>query len=199
MAEEKETKEGQEPTAKKKGKLPVIIAVVLVLAGGGFFMKSKGGPPKVEIKPGISLEIEKEFLVNLANGPNTYLRAEVALKMREGYTKEGLDESMPAIRDCINQILRSKSLQQVGSNATPALQKEIAVAINKILIGEMKDDDKKKQKEFEKAVLEEAKHESEAKGKDKHKEEESKDGKEEEWLCPAGPVLTVYFNSFTTQ
>lgn len=200
MAEDKE-KEGQEPV-KKKGKLPVILALVVVIAGGGFFMmKGKGAPPKVEVKPGPTIELEKEFLVNLSNGPSTYLRAEMALKMREGFTKEGLEESMPAIRDCINQILRSKSLQQVGSNGTVALQKEIASAINQILISEMKDEDKKKQKEFEKAIEEEK---GDAHKKEKDKEKKAKhEGDEadeaEEYPCPAGPVLTVYFTSFTTQ
>jgi flagellar protein FliL len=187
-----EVKEAPE-TKKKKGKLPVILALLLVLGGGGFFvMKGKGGPPKVVVKAGTAEQIKDEFLINLAGGPGIYLRAEVALQLRDGVKKEGLEEHMPAIRDAINQILRSKTLQQVGASQTEKLRKELATAINEILIGHMTPEEKKAQTEFEKATSEEPAHEKDKKNK---KEEE----KEEEWACPAGPVLTVFFTSFTTQ
>lgn len=179
--------------------MPVILALVLVLGGGGFFMmKGKGAPPKVEVKAGIVQDLEKEFLVNLAGGPNVYLRAEIALELREGYTKEALEEQMPAIRDCINQILRSKSLQQVGATSTQSLRTEIAKSINKILISHMKEEEKKKQEEFEKAVEDSEKKSDEG---DKHEKEKKAEEKkdEEDWVCPAGPVLNVYFTAFTTQ
>ena len=110
----------QEPNGKKgekkKGKLPIILVLLLVIGGGGFFaMKSKGGPKKVEIKVGAVEPLDKEFLVNLAGGANTYLRTEIAFELRDGFKKEDLDAQMPAIRNCINQILRSKTLQEVGA------------------------------------------------------------------------------------
>src|SRR5690242_6894558 len=52
MSDAKEVKDSAEAPAKKKGKLPVIIAVVVVLLGGGFFgMKMKGGG--AEKKPAV--------------------------------------------------------------------------------------------------------------------------------------------------
>lgn len=180
---------------KKKGKLPVILVLVLLLAGGGFFMKSKGAPKKVAIKAGTIEALDKEFLINLASGPNTYLRAEIAFRLRDGFTKEKLDESMPAIRDCINDIFRSKSLQEVGSDQTLELRKEIASSVNEILVDEMKPEEKKAQAELEKAAAEPK---TEAK-----KPIDPKAAKEladrTEWVSAAGPVLNVYFTSFTTQ
>jgi flagellar basal body-associated protein FliL len=176
---------------KKKGKLPIIIVLLLVIVGGGFFaMKSKGGPPKVEVKPGECAALDKEFLVNLAGGANIYLRAELAVELREGFTKESLDPQLPAIRDSINQIFRSKSPQEVGASETADLQKEIATAINSILVSHMAEDAKKKQAEFEKAVAEK---------KPDADKKKPKDADERLADCPAGPVINVYFTSFTTQ
>ncbi|HVT14121.1 MAG TPA: flagellar basal body-associated FliL family protein [Fimbriimonadaceae bacterium] len=204
--EAKEVKEGAEPTAKKKGKLPVIIVLVALIAGGGFFgMKMKsggGGPKKVVIKAAPeAIALDKEFLVNLSNGANTYLRAEIAFEVRDGFKKEDLDANMPAIRDAINQIFRSKSLQEVSASQTANLQKEIAEAVNAILIGHMKDEDKKAQADFEKAAKDAQsaeKPKDDGKKDDASKDDASKDDAET-FICPAGPVLNVYFTSFTTQ
>jgi|SRR5579862_5414259 len=176
---------------KKKGKLPVVLMVALLVGGGGFFaMKSKsGGPKKVEIKAGTVEALDKEFLVNLAT-PTVYLRAEIAVELREGFKKEELDASMPEIRDSVNQIFRSKKPEEIGPAATESLQKEIAKSINRILIDHMKDEDKKAQTDFEKAA-------PDAKSTDP--KSEKKDADIEHWMCPAGPVLNVYFTSFTTQ
>ncbi len=180
---------------KKKGKLPIILVLVLVLGGGGFFaMKGKGAPKKVVIKAGGVAPLDKEFLVNLAGGPNVYLRAEMALELRDGFAKEKLEEYMPAIRDCINQILRSKSIQQVGASQTDVLRKEISKSINEIIKEHMTDEEKKAQEEFEKAAGE--KPEPAKPGTKGHKDEADQ---EQQWASPAGPVLDVYFTSFTTQ
>jgi flagellar basal body-associated protein FliL len=177
---------------KKKGKLPVIIALLAVLGGGGFFvMKSKAGtgPKKVEIKAGTTEPLAKEILVALSGG-NSYLRVEVALELRSDFKKEELEADMPAIQDAVTQIFRSKSLSEVGAGSTEELKKEIGVTVNHILISHMKDEAKKAQAEIEKSV------------KDKPKPAADKkklDDMEEEFVCPAGPVLNVYFTSFTTQ
>src|SRR5437016_4598769 len=101
--EEKEVKEAAE-VKKKKSKLPVIVMLAVLIGGGGFFgLKSKSrGPKKTEVKAGTVVALDKEFLVNLAGGPNVYLRAEIALELRDGFKKEDLDADMPAIRDCLN-------------------------------------------------------------------------------------------------
>src|SRR5689334_1020436 len=101
------SEEAKDTTTKKKGKMPIILALLVVLGGGGFFMmKGKSAPKKVEVKAGAVEPLDKEFLVNLSGSANVYLRAELALEMREGYTKEELEANMPAIRDSINQIFR---------------------------------------------------------------------------------------------
>jgi flagellar protein FliL len=188
-----EVKEAPE-TKKKKGNLPVILALILVLGGGGFFMmKGKGGPAKVVIKAGSSEQIKDEFLINLAGGASVYLRAEIALELRDGVKKEALEEHMPAIRDSINQILRSKTLQQVGASQTQTLRKELASAINSILVGHMTAEEKKAQKEFERIAAEGHEKDSSAKKKGES------DDPSHDWVCPAGPVLSVFFTSFTTQ
>lgn len=204
--EVKEVKEGTEPAEakKKKGKMPIVIALVVLIAGGGFFgmkAKSGGGPKKVEIKAAAeAVALDKEFLVNLSGGANSYLRAEVAFELREGFKKEDLDANLPAVRDAINQIFRSKSMQEVSSTQTAALQKEIGQAVNAILISHMKEEDKKAQADFEKAAHEaktpDAKADEKADGK---KADSGKAEEAEAFACPAGPILNVYFTSFTTQ
>ena len=185
------------PAGKKKGKLPVIIRLLALVGGGGFFgMKMKGGgPKKVEIKAAAeTVPFDKEFLVNLnSQGGNTYLRAELSLELREGYPKESLDPSMPAIKDTVIKILRSQRLQDVSADKTDDLQHTIAVAINKILVEHMKPEEKTAQDGFEKEAASEAKSTPKADGG-------SSDGDaKESFTCPAGPVLNVYFTSFTTQ
>lgn len=204
--EVKEVKEGTEPAEakKKKGKMPIIIVLVLLIAGGGFFgmkAKSGGGPKKVVIKAAPeAVALDKEFLVNLSGGVNNYLRAEVAFELRDGFKKEDLDANLPAIRDAINQIFRSKSAQEVSSSQTAALQKEIGEAVNTILISHMKEEEKKAQAEFEKAAHEAKASESKPDGKGEPKKgEAAKDDEAEMFACPAGPILNVYFTSFTTQ
>jgi flagellar basal body-associated protein FliL len=179
------SEEVKEAPVKKKGKLPVILVLLLVLGGGGFFMmKGKSGPKKGEIKAGEAAPIDKEFLVNLSGG-SSYLRSEMALQIRDGFAKESLDAEMPAIRDAINQILRSKTLSQVSAAQTDDLRREICSAVNRILISNMKEEDKKAQQEFEKAAA--------------SKPDGDKSELKEHWPSPAGPVLSVYFTSFTTQ
>jgi flagellar basal body-associated protein FliL len=196
MSEEaKETIEA--PDVKKKGKLPVVLMLLVLIGGGGFFgMKMRaGGPKKVVIKAGSVEPIDKEFLVNLKGGPNLYLRAEIAVELREGAKKEDLDANMPAIRDSINQIFRSKALPDVAASQTSAIQKEIGDAVNSILISHMKDEEKKAQAGFERAAAQAHPAEKKAPEGETNNPQEKK----EEWVCPAGPVLNVYFTSFTTQ
>lgn len=199
--------EKEAPVAKKKGKLPVIIALVAVIGGGGFFaMKMKsGGPKKVEIKAGPPEPLDKEFLVNL-KGPNSYLRTEITLEVRDGVTKEELDACTPEIRGAIIQIFRSKTVDEVSASETRSLRKEIATALNVVLIRHMSEEEKKKQKDFEKAA-EDEKSSSKKDDGDKStnsddkstKSDDKADDKGEDWVCPAGPVLDIDFTNFTTQ
>lgn len=203
------TPEAKEGGKKKKGKLPIILALLLVLGGGGFFMmKGKGAPKKVEIKAGEVAPLDKEFLVNLAGTPSSFLRAELAFELREGYKKESLDAEMPAVRDCINEILRSRTLDEVSASASDSLRKEIATKVNAILIEHMTPEEKKQQAEVEKSVKGDedkakasAAKAAEGKPKPKTTDQQEKPSEEtpEKWVSKIGPVLDVYFTSFTTQ
>ncbi len=179
------------PEVKKKGKLPVILMLIVLLGGGGFFgLKMKGGgPKKVVVKAAeAAIPFDKEFLINLAGNANNYLRVEISLEVRDDFKKEALDANMPAVKDAVIQIFRSKTLNQVAAGETDALQTEIAAAINAILVSHMTEEEKKAQEAFEKAAKPEPK-----------QADQKKDATKQEWECPAGPVLNVYFTSFTTQ
>ena len=109
MAEETTTESPEQPVKKKGGKLPIIIALVLVLAGGGFFvMKGKGSKEPPPVKLG-AVEPLAEFLVNLRES-NSYLRAEIALHLKEGYEKEQFDKnnSFPVHRMSSIQVTMRK-------------------------------------------------------------------------------------------
>jgi len=190
------------PGKKKKGKLPVIVMLLALIGGGGFFgMKMKGGgPKKVVIKAAAeTVPFDKEFLVNLSGSTSTYLRVEISLELREDFKKEGLDPSMPAIKDDVIKILRSRSLADVSADKTDDLQHTIAVAINRILISHMKPEERLAQDAFEKeAAAEETAAKSGANPKP-DAESTGTDDEKEVFNCPSGPVLNVYFTSFTTQ
>jgi flagellar FliL protein len=174
----------EEPQAKKKSKLPVIIALVAILGGGGFFMmKGKGGGKKEvpAIKLGAIEPIEPEFIVNLSNG-TTYLRAQVALQFQDGFKKEELEKNMAAVQDAISTILSGKSPSSIRTvEGKRKLKADIAAKINKL--------------------LEEQSHEEKPKeGKDS--KEEKKEGKakpENDWDSQTGPCLKVFFPSFAMQ
>lgn len=179
MAEEAIEQPQEAAPAKKKGKLPVLLALVLVLGGGGFFvMKSKGNPAKVEVKLGEVEQLE-EFLVNL-RGQGTYLRAEIALQLKEGFSKEELVKNVAAVRDAILTDLSAKSLYEVSTAAGKAkLKREIAESVNAVL----------KQLEEKKNPKKDKPEPANAKPKIANPE----------WESQEGPVLRVYFSSFATQ
>jgi flagellar basal body-associated protein FliL len=166
-----------EVAAKKKSKLPVILALVAVLGGGGFFvMKSKGGK---KVKPAVKLgpisDIKDEFLVNLRDTSGNYLRVAVSLQFADGTKAEEVEKSMSSIQDIINMRLRSKSLGEVRSlDGTRALKRQIATDINAVLKeGEKKEEEAPKSDVPPKIP--------------------------EGWDSADGPVLKVLFRSFAWQ
>lgn len=167
---------------KKKGKLPVIIALVVVLAGGGFFVTkmrspAKKGPEVIQLG---AIEPLGTFLVNLSDG-RTYLRADIAVHMAKGKSLAGGggghgggDEGMAPVKDAIIRLLSSKSLGQVSTaEGKLALKRELAEALNHAV------------------------HEEPAEGK--KPEVKPPDPVPEDWDSETGPVLKVYFTSFATQ
>jgi flagellar protein FliL len=195
--------EAPEQKKKKKGKLPVIVVLALVLAGGGFFMMKGKGPeeePKVEL--GEIVTLTPEFLINL-NGNTTYLRTDIAIQLEKGYDAKKLEEHMPALRDAFISTLSSKTNDQVRTLAgKQKLKAELAAAANRVLPPL---EDKKKKKTAEEPPAEP----KEAAPKEGQKPAAKKDGAKEKappkeeipegWDSAKGPVLKVFFTSFTTQ
>jgi len=169
------------PAKKKGGKLPIIIVAVAVLAGGGFFMtKSKGG--KAE-KPAVELgdvQTMPEFLVNLKES-GTYLRTEIALQTKKGIDKDKFDKMVPSARDAIIATLTSQSLEDVRTlDGKEKLKKAIAKAVNDSYDDpEAKDEAPEKDAPKDKKVIDVHIH--------------------TDWDSQTGPVLKVFFTSFTTQ
>lgn len=184
-----EVKAADESPKKRKGKLPILIALVVIFAGGGFFgMKMRGGSAaKPEIKLG-AIEPLQEFLVNLA-GTSSYIKVEIALHLREGFKKEELDKNLPAVRDAVVMRLSSRSLKDVNSFAgKERLKRELALDINSVL----------------ESLSAKPEHQSEEKDakKDKNPEEKKEAAskpKNPDWVSEEGPVLKIYFTSFATQ
>lgn len=193
--------EATEPNGpKKKGKLPVIIAIVVILFGGGFFgMKMKGGGKK--IKPEIKLaggekavvEIE-EKLYNLADR-ETFLRVTMALHPKDGYVVTKIAEQLPAIEDTILRVVSDKMPDDVvGSQNLKTLKVEIVEAVNKLLQAADAEHEKEPAKD----------HKAEDPEKDAHPKEPVKPAKPEkpkhpDWDSQDGPILKLYFRAFAIQ
>ncbi len=200
MAEGKESKEAAAP---KKGKMPVIAAVAVVVLAGGFFFFKGGGEEaeEPEIKLGHAEEVG-EFLVNLDDGVS-YLSTKVTVHMADGETiihgdGHGGGGPDPAVMDAVIQVLTSKSLEEVSSvEGKDRLKQELAYAMNHAIHASHGDEGGKKSKK---------------KKKDDHDDEEEEDShgddhglpkdfepENPDWDSDEGPVLKVYFTSFTTQ
>ncbi|HRF60518.1 MAG TPA: flagellar basal body-associated FliL family protein [Fimbriimonadaceae bacterium] len=178
---------------KKKGKLPVVVILALVLGAGGFFgMKMRGGDKdkEPEIKLGAVVPIEKEFIVNLKNG-SSYVQAEIALHMKEGFDKKEIEHSMPALQDRINTVLMSKMPSEITAGKLPELKKEIATGLNEVLASGSHGDDKADHKDEKKK--------SKKKKSDEHDDGEHSEPEHPDWDSEKGPVLKVYFTKLATQ
>ena len=197
--------EVEEPQKKKGGKLPIIIALVVLLAGGGFFMmKGQGKKEPPPLKLG-TIEPLEEFLVNLQE-TNVYLRTEIALHLKDKFTKEELDKSLPAVRDIVNAILRSKSTEDIRTaDDVASLKRELVEGINKVL--EAAEADAHPVEAPPEATVGTAPKIGTAKGpaagdpkfgavaKDREK---LKAPAHPDWDSQTGPVLKLYFTSFAT-
>lgn len=198
-----EPKEATEEVKKKKGgKLPIVIALVAVLAGGGFFMmKAKGGahePPPLKLG---AIEPLKEFLVNLKEG-NVYLRTEIALHLKDGFKKEDLDKSLPAIEDAVVTLLGARGSAEIRTlDGKAKLKQDLAAAINKVL--EAAEKAAHPEEEAHDASAEEKGQDKAAQdkkdAKDAKKDAEPSEPQHPDWDSQTGPVLKVYFTSFATQ
>lgn len=184
------SEEAAAPKEKKKGgKLPIIVAVVLMLAGGGFFMM-KGKGKKVE-KPKVVLGeaevvLPDEFIVNLADG-RTYVRCKIGLRPKAGYAAEEVTKHDAEISDVINRVLKTtKPEETVTEKQINKLKKRIATELNKVL--EVKHEEEEPEKDSKSK-----------KGHKKEKEEEDAEEIPDGWDSAEGPILKIFFKTFTTQ
>ncbi|MCG9893927.1 MAG: flagellar basal body-associated FliL family protein [Fimbriimonadaceae bacterium] len=194
--------EAKEGAPKKKNMLPVIIAVVAVIAGGGFFMMNGGKKAEDEeshhaLKLSEHTEEIGEFLVNLKDG--AYLSTRIAVQCEghssvssagDGHGKGG--EPYPFVKDAIISVLTGKTLDEITTvEGKSQLRREIAYSINHAynLYAPPKDGERKR-----KPKKSELKHDSVP-------EELMPDYEPEypEWDNDEGPVLKVFFLTFTTQ
>jgi flagellar FliL protein len=157
MAKEEQTQQEPAPVTKQKGKGVYIKWLIIgviglgiiagALAGGFYYLNtaSKGKEyQKAEKTAGILWPLEP-FIVNLAdNTGDRYLKAVIQLEVsgqEEGKEKtKALDELKPKLRDCVLDILSSKSYSELMDiNGKQRLRQDIAAKLNKILSkGEIK-------------------------------------------------------------
>lgn len=184
------SEEAAAETPKKKGKLPVILALALVLGGGGFFMM-KGKGKKEEPKTALVLaeketELE-EFLTNTQN-PTCYVKAKLSVRLTKDYKEEKFTANMGDVRDAVLAVFNATSPSEItNASRRPALKKALAEAINTALEGPVEEDP-------------DAKKDAHAPPRRKGKETE-KPTKEAEadWDSDTGPVLQVRFSELATQ
>lgn len=203
-----------EKAKKKGGKLPIILVAVLVVAGGGFFaMSSKKGKAEKPKEPPVELgavqSLGEQFLINLSDG-RTFLVCNVSVQLdKNGHVNDpaaaaegeghgaGAEMTFSVARDAVNTILSGKDLSEITKkDGLKLLKREIAAAINHAIHAAHP------AKEGEEAVdpKEEFK-----KGKESHGEKVAEHHEEidNEWLdeigldAEKGPVLKVYFDTFT--
>jgi len=204
-----------EKAKKKGGKLPIILVAVLVVAGGGFFAmsskKGKDAKPKVPpVELGAVQGLGEQFLINLSDG-RTFLVCNVSVQLdKNGHVNDpaaaaegegghggGAEMTFSVARDAVNTVLSGKQLSEITKkDGLKYLKREIAAAINHAIHashpakdGEETVDPKE---EFKK-------------GKDGHGAPAAEHHEEidHEWLdelgfdAEKGPVLKVYFDTFT--
>lgn len=121
---------------KGKGKLVPILAAVIVLAGALFGAKAVlgGRRPKSSgphaVKVGSTLQLD-EFLVNLAGPGDHYLRATIALGLKEGVSEDDAKAKVAPIRDAILGVLSSETRRQLSTESgREALKTAIAKQVN---------------------------------------------------------------------
>lgn len=193
---DKDAEMAEEKAKKGMGKLPIIIAVVAVVAAGGFFMMQGG---KEEKDPGLTLgahtEEVGEFLVNLGDGA-TYLSTKITVQTAEG-TSLGHDDghgkvtANPAVSDAVISVLTSKTLEEISTPSGKArLKRELAYYMNHAYHASHVSDEKGGHKKS-----------SSDHGDEKEPKELRADYEPDypEWDNDHGPVLKVYFTTFTTQ
>lgn len=114
-----------------KGVLAVITAVILSF-GTAFVYFTHFHTPNAEVMH-YNYSLGEDFITNLKDG-DTYIKATIELETDDKNTVKFLDEKKPQIRDCIIEILRNTSIQDIeGSEGQINLKNKIKNKVNNIL------------------------------------------------------------------
>lgn len=143
--------------AKKSNKIFIIIIVVLILillALGGIFLFLQSNSKGKEIQPdnintteeiksgstnyttiGIVYQLD-QFIVNLlSQSGRRYLKTTIGLEMNNPNLQNELDNKRGPIRDTINTILSSKSIDEISTaRGKEKLKEEIVLRLNEFLV-----------------------------------------------------------------
>lgn len=163
------------PRTEEQGfnKLPIILIVISIIMAGGFF-GARVRTDSINRKPvalarGETATVElDEKLINLAD-KRTYMRATLAIHLREGFDPKVAEDEMAALDDAVIRVLGDKLPDEVtGSKNLRAVKKELAKAMNAILAP-------------------------------KQKAQVTDGKEHPDWDSEYGPVLKVYFRALAIQ
>jgi len=158
---------------QRLSKVPIVLIVVSMIMAGGFFgLKARQevmSKRPVALAHGENAVVElDEKLVNLAD-KRTFMRATIALHLRDGFDSNLVTDEMAALDDTVIRILGDKLPDEVvGSKKLRELKRELAKGINGILAPKQKG----------KVVVTED---------------------HPDWDSESGPVLKVYFRALAIQ
>lgn len=145
---EKAAAQGAEQAPPKKNKLLLIVVVALalvVLAAGGASVWLLSGKPAAEqqvedeeaeaeeeAKPPIYERLET-FTVNLAD-QESYLQAEISLKVANPEVQQKIQQHMPEVRDALLRLLSSKTAEELmTAEGKTALAEEVRKEVNRVI------------------------------------------------------------------
>ncbi|OYT69582.1 MAG: hypothetical protein CFK49_12225 [Armatimonadetes bacterium JP3_11] len=121
-----------------KGKSPILMMVVVLIAGlaggvfaGKNFMAPKAPPPPKPPTVGKTLDLG-EFIINL--GDENYLKAGVALGLKEGIDPKKLEEETAPLRDAALMAFSGKTRSELNSlEGKHKVKEEIRERVNEVL------------------------------------------------------------------
>ncbi len=146
MAKDDAAPESAPPKSKKK-LIIIIVAAVLALAlvgGAAFFLLGKKPDAAQQAEHGDEAEADEEahppvyekldtFTVNLSDG-ETFLQAEINLKLADAKLSEKLKTRMPEVKDSILRLLSVQSPEELATvEGKDKLAGEVQKAVNEIL------------------------------------------------------------------
>lgn len=137
------TAEEAEQPPKKRGKLPLILALLVVLAAAGgawsFLFKGDAAETGLEAKvqppkPPVFVPLEA-FTVNLTEQGGQYLQVSATLKVLDVQSGDAVKQYMPEIRHRILLLLTTKKASVISSSeGRELLSEELRQVTNNILL-----------------------------------------------------------------